>query len=159
MSRQSSGVHPQGGDRVLPLVSVAGGVTIALQPETHANRLLTLSTLGSAYTLNLPRAYGTGDEYEFLSTGARTSGSIVINASAALPSNFFVGTIWQHTASTDTLVQFSSTVNDIITLNNTTTGGAGVGDYLRLVDAAPDTWRVVWGFFTTSGNPATPFSG
>ena len=159
MSRQSSGVHPQGGDRSLVLTSVAGGVTVALQPEVHANRLLILSTATSAYTLNLPRAYGTGDTYEFLSPAARTSGSVIINAVAGVPSNLFVGTIWQHSASTDTLVQFSSTVNDIITLNITTTGGATAGDYLKLMDTAPNQWHVVFGFFTTSGNPATPFSG
>ena len=155
MSRQSSSVHPQGGDRV---VALAAGTT-ALQQEVHANRLLTMSTLDAPYTLNLPRAFGTGDVYEFLSTGARTSGSIIINAVGTAPSNRFVGTIWQHSASTDTLVQFSSTVNDIITLNITTTGGATVGDYLKIMDTAPDQWRVIFGFFTTSGNPATPFSG
>ena len=155
MSRQSSSVHPQGGDRVLALD--AG--TTALSSEVHANRLLTLSDLDDPYTLNLPRAFGTGDVYEFLSTGARTSGSIIINAVGTAPSNEFVGTIWQHSASTDTLVQFSSTTNDIITLNITTTGGATVGDYLKIMDTAPAQWRVIFGFFTTSGNPATPFSG
>ena len=154
MGRQSSGVHPQGGDRVLAL---AAGTT-NLQPEVHANRLLTISTAGSLYTLNLPRATGSGDTYEFLSSVARTS-NLVINAMiTGGTSNYFVGTIWQHTASTDTLVQFSSVSNNIITLNQTTTGGAGVGDYLKIQDTAPAQWRVVFGFFTTSGNPATPFS-
>lgn len=155
MSRQSEGIHVQGNRGVLAL---AAGTT-NLTAEEHANRLLTLSTLDAPYTLNLPRAYGTGDVYEFLSTGARTSGSIIINAVGTAPSNKIVGTIWQHSASTDTLVQFSSTTNDIITLNITTTGGATVGDYLKLMDTAPAQWRVIWGFFTTSGNPATPFSG
>ena len=154
MSRQSSSVHPQGGDRVLALD--AG--TTALSSEVHANRLLTLSDLDDPYTLNLPRAFGTGDVYEFLSTGARTSGSIIINAVGTAPSNRFVGTIWQRT-SASTLVQFSSTVNDIITLNITTTGGAGVGDYLKIQDTAPAQWRVIFGLFTTSGAQATPFSG
>lgn len=155
MSRQSEGIHVQGGKAVVALT--AG--TTALTAEEHANRLLTMSTLDAPYTLNLPRASGTGDVYEFLSTGARTSGSIIINAVGTAPSNKFVGTIWQHSASTDTLVQFSSTTNDIITLNITTTGGATVGDYLKIMDTAPNQWRVIFGFFTTSGNPATPFSG
>ena len=155
MSRQSQGIPVEGPRSV---VALAAGTT-ALSREVHANRLLTMSTLDAPYTLNLPRAEGSGDAYEFLSTGARTSGSIVINAVGTAPSNKFVGTIWQHSASTDTLVQFSSTVNDIITLNITTTGGATVGDYLKIMDTAPDQWRVIFGFFTTSGNPATPFSG
>jgi len=56
-------------------------------------------------------------------------------------------------------VQFASTTNDIITLNQTTTGGLTAGDYLKIVDTAPDQWRVVFGLFNTSGNQATPFSG
>ena len=159
MSRQSVNAFAQGEGRSLVITSVAVGRTIALDAETYANRPLVLTSAGFGYTFNLPRAYGTGDTYEFLSPQARTSGSVVINAVAAIPSNIIVGTIWQHSASTDTLVQFSSTVNDIITLNITTTGGATAGDYLKLLDAAPATWYVLYGFFTTSGNPATPFSG
>ena len=159
MSRQSVSAFPQDSGRVVVLTSVAGGSTYALAPETHANRLLVLSTVTSAYTLNLPRAYGTGDTYEFLSPAARTSGSVIINAVATGgTSNFFAGTIWQHSASTDTLVQFTSASDHIITLNITTTGGATAGDYLKIVDSAPATWHVVYGMFTTSGNPATPFS-
>ena len=155
MSRQSSGV-PMTGPKAVVIPATG---TTALSQETHANRLLLLTNAGVAYTFNLPRATGSGDVYEFLSPQARTSGSVIINASAAVPSNIIVGTVWQHSASTDTLVQFSSTVNDIITLNITTTGGATAGDHLVLVDGAPDTWYVVDAMFTTSGNPATPFSG
>ena len=153
MSRQSEGTFPQGGAG--KRVALAAGTT-ALTAEEHANRLLTISAAG-LYTLNLPRATGSGDVYEFLSTIARTS-NIVINAVGTAPSNKFVGVIFQMT-SANTLVSFASTTNDIITLNQTTTGGFGVGDYLKVMDTAPDQWRVILGLFTTSGAQATPFSG
>jgi len=140
-------------DRVVVL---ATGTT-ALTQEEHANRLLTINTAGSLYTLNLPRATGSGDVYEFLSTTTRTS-NIVINAVGTAPSNKFVGTIYQQ-SSGNFMTKFSSTTNDIITINQTTTGGAAAGDYLKVQDTAPDQWRVVFGLFNTSGAFATPFSG
>ena len=153
MSRQSQGIPIHAPQRV---VALAAGTT-NLTSEEHANCLLTIDTAGSLYTLNLPRATGSGDVYEFLSTAARTS-NLVINAVGTAPSNKFVGTIWERT-SANTLVLFSSTTNDIITLNQTTTGGLTAGDYLKIADTAPDQWRIVFGLFNTSGSQATPFSG
>lgn len=155
MSRQSQGVPITAPKAV---VALAAGTT-ALTSVEHANRLLTISTAGSLHTLNLPRAEGSGDVYEFLVTVAMTS-NIVINAVGTAPSNKFVGCIYQQaTGSGNTLTRFASTTNDIITLNQTTTGGLAAGDYLKLCDTAPDQWRIVFGLFTTSGAPATPFSG
>jgi hypothetical protein len=153
MSRYQVGIANQPSDR---RVVLAAGTT-NLTPQEHANRLLTIDTAGSLYTLNLPRATGSGDVYEFLSTTTRTS-NVVINAVGTAPSNKFVGTIYQQ-SSGNFFTKFSSTTNDIITLNQTTTGGAAAGDYLKIVDTAPDQWRVVLGLFNTSGAQATPFSG
>ena len=153
MSRQSFGEDRAGPQSVITL---AAGTT-NLQPEVHANRLLRIANAGSLHTINLPRAYGTGDTYEFISTVARTS-NIVINAVATVPSNIIIGRIFQ-SASGNFFTSFASTANDIITLNQTTTGGLAAGDYLKLIDEAPATWRVVLGLFTTSGAQATPFSG
>ena len=158
MSRQSIGLAREAqniGDYVLTL---ATGTT-ALTPHQHANRLLQISTAASAYTLNLPYATGSGDVYEFLLTVAHTSGSIIINAThPAGASNTIVGSILQQ-SSGNFITIFSSTANDIITLNNTTQGGVKAGDYLKLQDVAATTWRVVFAMFTTSGAQATPFSG
>lgn len=154
MSRNSFGVI-RGGP--LEVVSILDGTT-ALQPEVHANKLLLLSDADASYIINLPRALGTGDVYTFLLGIAMTSGSVIINASAVVPSNYFVGQLWAHT-SADTLVQFASTANDIITLNRTTTGAAEAGDSITVVDAAPNVWRVLDSLLTTSGAQATAFSG
>ena len=153
MSRQSQGIPP---NAPLAVVALAAGTT-ALSSEVHANRLLTISTAGSLHTLNLPRATGSGDTYEFLTTVAMTS-NIVINAVGTAPSNKFVGAIYQQ-GSANVLTVFRSTTNDIITLNQTTTGGLAAGDYLKIMDTAPDQWRIIFGLFTTSGSQATPFSG
>src|SRR3990167_9831064 len=93
MSRYFRGYANAPGDRV---VALAAGTTNLTQEE-HANRLLTISTAGSLYTLNLPRATGSGDTYEFLSTTARTS-NLVINAVGTAPSNKFVGRIFQQSS-------------------------------------------------------------
>lgn len=154
MSRQSVGI-PQVGPK--EVVVIADGTT-NLTPEEHANKLLLLTDADASYVINLPRAYGTGDVYEFLLGVAMTSGSIVINAVATVPSNSIVGQIFQHT-SANTLTRFASTVNDVITLNRTTQGAAAAGDRLVLVDTAPAVWRVKESLFTTSGAQATPFSG
>jgi len=157
MSRQSIGIAneaPTLPDRVVTLPTG----TQTLDPATHANRLLLLSTADAPYTINLPKTKGSGDVYEFLSTVARTSGSVIINATHDGTSNVFVGTVKNHTSAA-TVATFSSTANDIITLNITTTGGQRAGDRLKIVDAAVGTWRIVDFDVYSSGAQATPFSG
>lgn len=159
MSRVSTGIANDN-DTLADRVLVLPTGTTQLDPAKHANRLIELRTADAAYTINLPYARGTGDVYEFLSTIARTSGSIVINARhSAGASNVFVGTI-VGLGSASTIATFSSTANDIITLNNTTTGGFKAGDYIKIQDVAANTWRVVLGFITLStAGGSTPFSG
>ena len=158
MSRLSTGIA-RDPDHVEDLVVTLSTGTTNLQPHLHANRLLQISTADAAYTINLPYARGTGDVYEFLLTVAHTSGSIVINAThPGTSTNSFVGTIFQSCSNVQSAA-YSSTTNDIITLNNTTTGGLKAGDYLKLQDVAAQTWRVVFGMFTVSGTGTTPFSG
>lgn len=157
MSRLSAGIanEPQGLDE--RVVTLATGTT-TLDPAKHANRLLLLTTAAAAYTINLPEAVGSGDVYEFLVSVAHSSGSIVINAKSTNGSNQFVGTITQH-GSANVVTKFSSTTNDIITLDNTTQGGQSAGDRLKIVDAAVDKWYVIDALFSVSGTAATPFSG
>ena len=157
MSRQSIGLAneaPTLPDRVVTLPTG----TQTLDPAVHANRLLLISTADAPYTINLPKTKGSGDVYEFLSTVARTSGSVVINATHDGTSNVFVGRVLNH-GSANVIVSFGSTTNDIFTLDNTTTGGAVAGDRLKIVDVAVGTWRVVEGQMYSSGEHATPFSG
>ena len=160
MSRQSAGLANDITTLEERVVTLATGTT-QLDPAKHANRLLQISTADVAYTLNLPYATGSGDIYKFLVTVARTSGSVVINARhpSASASNKIIGTVFGF-GSASTIVTYSSTANDIITLNNTTTGGYKAGDYIELQDVAVGTWRVVTALLTLStAAGATPFSG
>lgn len=157
MSRLSIGVANELATLDERVVTLPTG-TQTLDPAKHANRLLLLSTADAAYTINLPRTTGSGDVYRFLSTIARTSGSIVINAVSTPTSNKFVGRVLNF-GSANVLNSFASTTNDIYTLNNTTQGGALAGDYLEIQDTAVNTWTVLKGLNYSSGAHATPFSG
>jgi len=157
MSRNSIGFANELATLDERVVTLPTGTT-TLDPAKHANRLLQMSTADAAYTINLPRTTGSGDIYRFLSTIARTSGSIVINAVSSPTSNKFVGRVLNF-GSGNVLNSFASTTNDIFTLNITTTGGALAGDYLEIQDVAVDTWRVVRGIVYSSGAHATSFSG
>ena len=159
MSRQSTGLANDITtleDRVVTL----GTGTTQLDPAKHANRLLQISTADAAYTINLPYAKGSGDIYEFLLTVAHTSGSIIINARhPGTTSNKFIGVIRSNHSSGNIVIHYASTANDIITLNNTTTGGQRAGDHIKIQDVADATWRIVDAWITSSGSQATPFSG
>ena len=157
MSRLSAGLANEVATLDERVVTLGTGTT-TLDPAKHANRLLLIATAAAAYTINLPEAVGSGDVYEFLVTVAHTSGTITINAKSTNGSNVFVGMITNH-GSANVVTKFASTTNDIITLNNTTTGGQAAGDYLEIVDSAVDTWTIIGGLFSTSGTQATPFSG
>lgn len=157
MSRQSPGIA----NETITLeerVVLLGAGTITLNETQHANRLLVLAGAAVGNVLNLPKAKGTGNFYEFLTRAAQTSGSIVINATHDGTSNVFVGTITNH-GSANVVTKFSSTANDIITLNGTTQGGQAAGDYLKIRDIANGVWQIERGLFSTSGTQATPFSG
>lgn len=164
MSRVSTGIanEPQTlAERVVTLAAT----TTTITPELHAGKLTLVPFAASNVIINLPVATGTGDIYTFLSTVARTSGTIIINAHAtALPSNVFVGSILVASGSNAaagslaTAAYFSST-NDIITINFTTTGGPIGGDTLRIQDGAAAKWHVLSGMFIGNAGPATPFSG
>jgi hypothetical protein len=157
MSRVSAGIANEAATLDERVVTLGTGTT-KLDPAKHANRLLQLSTADAAYTINLPLAVGSGDIYEFLSTVTRTSGSIVINATHGSVSNKIIGTVKNYTSAL-TVVAYSSTANDIMTINNTTQGGAKAGDYIKLQDVAQGVWRVVDANLFSSGAEASPFSG
>ena len=157
MSRLSSGLANEAATIDERLVNLPTG-TQTLDPAKHANRILTIAGGAVPTTINLPKTKGSGDVYKFLLLAAQTSGSIVINATHDGTSNKFVGTVFQQ-GSANLMTKFSSTANDIFTLNGTTQGAVAAGDYLEIIDSAVGTWRIVVGLLTTSGAQATPFSG
>jgi hypothetical protein len=68
------------------------------------------------------------------------------------------GHAWLTQDSADTVVAFeTAATSDTITLNGTTKGGAGIGDYVELIDIAANQWAVRV-FSKATGTEATPFS-
>lgn len=157
MSRLSSGIANEAATLEERVVTLPAG-SVTLDPAKHANRLLLLTGAAVGNAVTLPVATGSGDEYEFLVKAAQTSGSITVSASHGSASNVIVGTLRQH-GSGNVYTVFSSTTNDIITLNGSTQGAAKAGDRIKIMDVAANTWWVVDSQLTTSGTQATPFSG
>lgn len=123
---------------------------------THDSKVLLLTGTGAAKTQTLPAATGSGARFLFIVGAVNTSnhviqvtgndvmyGNIVTNSTGDTPD---LGQPWPTAVDSDT-----------ITLNGTTTGGQAVGDFVELIDIAPDKW-FVRGITTTSGTEATPFS-
>ncbi len=125
--------------------------------EKHANRTTTLDASGGALTIVLPSSTGTLNEYTFISIVDPGSNDIVISCDA--DGGFFTGAIHVSTdGSAPTPFSSDQTANDLITLNNTTTGGLIVGDRISVKDVGTNVW-LAWGQVTSSGSEATPFSG
>ncbi len=125
--------------------------------EKHSNRTTTLDASGAALTIVLPSSTGTLNWYKFVSIVDPGSNDIVISCDA--DGGFFTGAIHVSTdGSAPTPFSADQTANDLITLNNTTTGGLIVGDTILCTDVGTNVW-LVWGQVTSSGAEATPFSG
>jgi hypothetical protein len=129
-----------------------------LTAAAHAGRLLLLGEVGgnASLTATLPAATGTGNVYEFIVTVVNTSNYLIkVVGNDIMQGNI----ITNSTGDTPDLAQPWPTAadSDTITMNGTTTGGVSIGDWIRLIDVATDTWAVM-GITTTSGTEATPFS-
>ena len=133
--------------------------TDAITSVEHAGRILLLGEVGgnADVVLTLPDATGSGNIYEFIVSV--TMGSNTYKIACPDSDNVINGTM-QNMDLDGTAVTIFSTVaaSDTITLNGGTQGGQ-VGDTLRLIDMAADTWHVSGIMRTPTGaNPATPFS-
>jgi hypothetical protein len=133
--------------------------TDAITSVEHAGRILLLGEVGgnADVVLTLPDATGSGNIYEFIVSV--TMGSNTYKIVCPDSDNVINGTM-QNMDLDGTAVTIFSTVaaSDTITLNGGTQGGQ-VGDTLRLIDMAADTWHVSGIMRTPTGaNPATPFS-
>lgn len=144
-----------GPETVRERVAATIAATATLTREKHANRLIPLAAPATAMTITLPEAIGSGDEYEFVNTAARTSGSLIVIA--------FAGDVMNGTVAAGITVTsaglasvFHMTNAYKVTLNITTTGGLG-GDRLKFIDGADALWYVT-GITFGSGNLATPFT-
>lgn len=156
MSRLSSkaGLANEAADLAERVVTLTAG-SQSLTPEAHANRLLIVSSelTNAAQTKTLPKAVGSGNEYEIVNNAVLTQGLVI----AALGADVLSGTAFVRSeTATSTDVFHTTATDDKYTFNNTTTGGLR-GDRVKLVDIAAGTW-LVYIEANGSGTLATGFA-
>jgi hypothetical protein len=127
--------------------------SFTVDPEKHLGKIIKLSA-AAGLTVTLPSSTGSGNKYKFLVVTTVTTNDYIVSCDA--DAGAFVGSV---TVATDASgVEFlSDGVNDLITMNGSTTGGL-LGSVIEITDVATDFWFVE-GFTRATGAEATPFSG
>lgn len=129
--------------------------TLTLSADTHHNRTVLVNRAAGA-TITLPASTGSGARFRVLVGTALTSGSLIIAVANA--SDVMIGSIIGVSDDPATAKGWvAAATSDTITLNRTTTGVAGKGEWIELEDVAANTWAVKGGI-TQTGAEATPFS-
>lgn len=160
--RSLNGFYSQGPGNLLTL-----GATVTLSVATHAGHTLLVPatcaiTLPTIVTTADPATSGPGSDpntlsnlgVEFILFFNAISAGATAQTITCGGSDKFVGTL----GVTSTVYNaFASVTNTIITLNSTTTGGAGRGSQINITALAANLWSVN-GVLVGSGTAATPFS-
>lgn len=129
-------------------IAVAGPIT--LTPDGYVGRPIVLRLAGGI-TVNLPKATGSGNKYEFV-VGITFTGNGIIRVIDSV--DIIQGYAFVNGAA---LAFFGTTgTSDTITFNGTTTGGL-IGSRAILHDTAAGVWTCEV-FSIGSGTAATPFS-
>jgi hypothetical protein len=142
------------------IVAIAAATTtLALTAALHGGRVLSCAPTGGL-AVTPPAATGTGVSYIFLFTAAITGGSFTFDAKAGQASDLIYGLVNTYKATTYTQYDAAPTVANanLITLDGSTRGGAGVCDWFEIKDVGLHLWLVKGGFFIQSGTIATPFT-
>ena len=157
--RSLNGFYSQGPSNILTL-----GATVTLSVATHAGHTLLVPatcaiTLPTIVTTADPATSGPGSDPNTQSNLGVVF-TLFFNVIAVAQtvtcggSDKFVGTL----GVTSTVYNaFASVTSTIITLNATTTGGAGRGSQINITALAANLWSVN-GVLVGSGTAATPFS-
>ena len=135
-------------------VAYASGTSLSLTQATHANRVVYVTDVASAYVL--PAATGTGDKYT-IHLGATQTGAGTIKVANA--TDVMVGTAILFADAGDTVVGFNTAADsdtiDLLGTSNST--GGMIGALYEFWDVASGIWatRIV---SDAGGSEATPFS-
>lgn len=133
---------------------VALNVSTTITQALHDGKILVLGGAGSARTMTLPAATGTGMKLRFIVGAVNTSNYVITHAGSDV---FKGGLLFRGDNASNGVTGFESTAGVTITLNGGTTGGAAVGDEVILTDIASGVWALT-GAVTEAGSEATPFS-
>lgn len=135
-------------------VQVTAGVTVlALTAVAHGNRTVAIAST-SPIAITLPAATGTGASYKLVFTAAATATQHTIKV--ANTADAMMGLIASLTTTAGVMIGFkSTTTDDTITLNGTTTGG-GIGAVYEIQDLATAKFLVRGA--DTAAMTTTPYS-
>ena len=135
-------------------VAYTTGTSLSLTQALHANRIVYVTDVASAYVL--PLATGTGDKYTIV-LGATITGASTIKVANA--SDTFVGTAVLFADGGDTVVAFNAAATDdtVDLLGTANSTGGIIGAVYEFWDVASGKWavRIV---SDAGGTEATPFS-
>jgi hypothetical protein len=160
-----------GGDGVtapITMLDVGGSFSTGLNtlatattctPAIHAGCTNLLGEVGgnASLTVTLPAATGTGHKYKFVVSVVNTSNYVIQVVGDDIMQGHIVTDSTSDAAAAEVINWKTAADSDTMTFNATTTGGVQIGDWIELTDIASNTW-MVYGYTTTSGTEATPFS-
>ena len=141
-------------ERLNPGVIVLPPGAFQVSKAVHDGKYLLFNDL-AGHTVTLPAAVGSGADFTFIGQVSPTTNNNIVKVQNA--TDTMLGSL---TISGTTTVAFPASAvagADLITMNRTTTGGGGRGEWLEFIDVAPGLWFVK-GNLTGVGAPATPFT-
>jgi len=135
-------------------VAYTAGTSLSLTQALHANRVVYVTDVASAYVL--PAATGTGDKYTIV-LGVTISGASTIKVADATDEMQGTAILFQDSA--DTVVGFATADNDdTVDLLGTANSTGGIfGSIYEFWDVALNVWAVRI-IAEAGGTEATPFS-
>jgi len=133
--------------------------TASITSAAHAGRTLLMGEVGgdAAATFTLPAATGTGSIFKFVVSVVNTSNYVIQVVGDDIMQGHIVTDSTGDAAAAEVINWKTASDSDTMTFNATTSGGVQIGDWVELTDIASNTW-MVYGYTTTSGSEATPFS-
>lgn len=142
--------------RVVAVTPTAAS-TVTLDPATHGDKTILITTSTISFNVAVPALTGTGNRYRIVLGASLSSATMTITA----PGAHLFGAVQQNTDSANgtsgfTVGQINAAGSTVITLNGTTQGGRK-GDYIEIEDVATSHGQIR-GTLNASGSEATPFS-
>lgn len=152
----AAGTAIQGGSANIVNVTAS---TLTVTAAAHAGRTITLNR-AAGVAVTLPAATGSGNTYRFaIGTTITSVGTTITTGVTGASSDWFQGIALTEDAGV--LTGWPATAgaggSDVITLNDTTTGGF-VGDQIAIRDVAAGAWQIDTFLTKSTGTAATPFS-
>ena len=131
---------------------IAVTAATTLSRNTHADNVLLMNS-ATGFIVTLPASTGKGDVYEIFVLTTVSSGNHVIKV--ANSTDILAGAVHLTTDIAGTSM-LTSTTDDTITMNGSTTGGLR-GSYVRVRDVSLGFWALEGNILCT-GTEASPFS-